>query len=303
MVFSAASRLLGLAWALEASASCPVHGSQLLQLKEERREVPLQLDQRYFHLHIPKTADEVVTSFLRYSKSLSEICRKDLIEGPCRDCWLHHSEDPKYLCQGEKVIAVLRSPRAHIISLFQECKAQPHRGTWELGAWLQHWALKARRGELAPVRDRTSTVADHGPYKDCYIPYNFQSSYLKIINATPSFLAIADLLDLSGCVFAARLLGHVPAMCSHCTHRGYSDPDNSYKAELNKSDIEHIQGLTEMDESIFWKSYKELVEEAQRLEKRFGRRLICPGELSRVLRHENATHFDHRAKQHKEFDT
>ena len=33
MVFSAASRLLGLAWALEASASCPVHGSQLLQLK------------------------------------------------------------------------------------------------------------------------------------------------------------------------------------------------------------------------------------------------------------------------------
>eukprot|EP00913_Durusdinium_trenchii_P014214 g13340.t1 len=147
------------------AASCPVHGSQLLQLKEERREVPLQLDQRYFHLHIPKTADEVVTSFLRYSKSLSEICRKDLIEGPCRDCWLHHSEDPKYLCQGEKVIAALRSPRAHIISLFQECKAQPHR-TWELGAWLQHWALKARRGELAPVRDRTSTVADHGPYKD-----------------------------------------------------------------------------------------------------------------------------------------
>ena len=44
--------------ALHGQRAAPRRRSASNVEQEERREVPLQLDQRYFHLHIPKTADE-----------------------------------------------------------------------------------------------------------------------------------------------------------------------------------------------------------------------------------------------------
>lgn len=209
---------------------------------------------------------------------------------------------------------MIRQPREHVFSQYQFCKLAsdpgyrttlrylrglPGQTNFHLANsfqnWTDEWTHSPRYGRYSIYED----------YEFCYCPHNLQASRLACQNdnfcsATvdldaakrsldaATMLGVTEAYHESLCLFHAHLMGELPDHCN-C-----ESPDwNSYKEtkethgesyegsieDMPAETIAQVDAMTQQDKAIYQRGVKRFVADVQKMEKRFGTKILCQERL------------------------
>jgi len=262
-------------------------------------------DAKIFHLHIPKAAGRSVVSDLS-----SMVGRRNIYS---YETCFHFSDSANFTALQDTVV-MLRQPREHVFSQYQFCKLATDPGyrsivryleafpgeknfhmTISFQNWIEEWTRSPRYGSYSILEDR----------EFCWCPHNLQASRLackddRRCSATVdldaakrsldavTMLGVTEAYHESLCLFHAHLMGELPDHCN-C-----ESPDFSSYKETKETHGEHYQesiedmppetiaqvdAMTQQDKAIYQRGVKRFVADVQKMEKRFGTKILCQERL------------------------
>eukprot|EP00931_Biecheleriopsis_adriatica_P066423 TRINITY_DN4078_c0_g1_i1.p1 TRINITY_DN4078_c0_g1~~TRINITY_DN4078_c0_g1_i1.p1 ORF type:complete len:348 (+),score=51.93 TRINITY_DN4078_c0_g1_i1:51-1094(+) len=247
-----------------------------------------------FAQHIPKTG---------MCSALVELHKLDLEVWSGEMCYSYRYKSPVF---GQNFV-LFREPRAHVQSLYEECKSSDdwlfHQRADELGtfdSYIRHWKRKHQHKASGGHQMYSES------YGSCYRPVNFMSHLMTCqyedqwtyAEQVDEDLAIAnmhasDMIGLTGafqesmCVVHEKLTGTLPEYCNCSDHEKWAlfhsaeithgVEKHSEADDLTEEQAEIVDFITRSDRKLYEAARQRFLKDARTVEKKHGTTIVCEG--------------------------
>lgn len=261
-----------------------------------------------YFLHIPKTGG---SSFNNDARHILRLAGSGLqYEEGCY-AWAQMK------IHADSVITMLRSPRAHVLSMHSHCATAPERTIFKTKSsfeeWVHSWVkLKASgtvHGDFAPYVRDTDFVHSYLtllPFK-CYNPIDMQCQRMtcekpfrypehtdvqKAIDnmAKSKFVGILELYHESMCLLHAKTIGLLPSNCLCGQQNTDGEHHNTHGVKQHSVDdiseavLEEVDQLTSGDRVLYSAALERFMQEVAEVERRLDVKFVCEDKASLTQR-------------------
>jgi hypothetical protein len=266
---------------------CVVQGSGLVLFDAPNAAGP---DDMYDIMHIPKTAG---TSFEHDASELVTIPLNGRGWNELPYCnWMRPD------IANTKVLAMLRDPRAHVLSQYHHCKDSPTHhatsGNDHMPPSFEEWVDKWHDNESSRHVHSSQKQKAIAESTCCYNPTNLVTTRMMCLaNATHDmsiaieriqslwFLGITEFYTQSICLLAEKTTGRLPPYCvcgsgeqANLTHQDWSVKSHDIK-DVSESTLSKIDDITSEDRTLYEVALKRFTAEVKEVESRHNVSMFC----------------------------